>query len=517
MELTRRSLVAGTAASLAGAAIIAAAPRAMANEAANIPAEWDAEADIIAIGGGAAGLSAAIEGADQGLTTIILESQGICGGNSLRCNGGMSIPGSPLQEQMGIEDSPEKMYDDLVNWFKVDYDDTYVRMLCDLNATMLWDWLTGMGIEFRESGLVQSNAHSVPREHHTSMSALIEALQTNAEAKGARIDFETHADHLVQDPATKRIIGVQATGPDGQTLYYKAKKAVMLCNGGYARNAAMLNEHNFGEGAEKYVETCYDAPGIDGSGILMGQEVGAATRHMSYLSMLTVQNPDGMPHDAAAMYHQGAIMVNLNGERFVNEGNGYTNVWSQLDAQPESVCYQVWDDDIAQACADNDSSYYSQAKCEATGLLLKGDTLEGLAEAMGIPAETFVATVEKYNDDVTTTGVDSVYQRAHMAGTGATPPAIDTAPFYAFKTANVMCCTYGGLKRYPGDGLQAVTVMGDVIPSLYLAGSISDFCNQGCLPRTRIPINSSGTSLGGAMSFARKCAQEIAKLDSWDV
>ena len=180
------------------------------------------------------------------------------------------------------------------------------------------------------------------------------------------------------------------------------------------------------------------------------------------------------------------------------------------------MCYQVWDDDIAQACADNDSSYYSQAKCEATGLLLKGDTLEELAEAMGIPAETFVATVEKYNDDVTTTGVDSVYQRAHMAGTGATPPAIDTAPFYAFKTANVMCCTYGGLKRYPGDGLQAVTVMGDVIPSLYLAGSISDFCNQGCLPRTRIPINSSGTSLGGAMSFARKCAQEIAKLDSWD-
>lgn len=524
MELDRRTFVAGTASALAGLVTAGgiAQTQARANGAIslvpgmNVPEAWDYEADIVAIGAGAAGLTAAVEAPDHGLTCIVLESQAISGGNSIRCNGGISIPGSPLQAQMGIEDSPDKMYNDLTTWFACDYDDMYVRMLCDLNGSLLWDFLTGLGVEFKESGLVQSNAHSVPREHHTDTYVLNEALESSALKKGSQIEFETRAEHLVRDPQTGRILGVRASRADGSEVTYKAHKAVMLCNGGYARNAQMLNDNIFGEGAEKYKDLTYDAPGCDGSGILMGQEVGAATRHMSYLSMLTVQNPDGNLHDACAMYHQGAVLINLNGERFVNEAQGYTNVWTELDEQPNAVCYQVWDDAIAKACAENDSSYYSQAKIEATGLLLKADTLEELAEQMGVPEDTFVSTMKKYNDDVNSSGVDSVFGREHTAGTGATPPALQQAPFYAFKTMSVICCTYGGLKRWHGDGLQAEDVFGSVIPGLYLAGAISDFCNQGCKPRTRIPINSSGTSYGGAISFARKCVMEIADIASWD-
>lgn len=519
MELSRRAFVSGGTAAVCTAAAVATLGTQTAHAAEEIatgvPTTWDAEADIIAIGAGAAGLSAAIEAGEQGLSCIVLESQAVAGGNSIRCNGGMAIPGSPLQAELGIEDSADTMYDDLTAWYGCDYDEGYVRMLCDLNATYLYDWLTNMGLEFKASGLVQSNAHSVPREHHVNPSDLIAILQENAEKAGADIQFETRALHLIQNPATKRIIGVQVQQGD-DIKNYKAKRAVMLCNGGYARNADMLNRYNFGEGAEKYIETAYDAPGIDGSGILMGQEVGAETRHMSYLSMLTVQNPDGNVHDACAMYHQGAVMVNTEGNRFVNEGQGYTNVWSELDRQPGAVCYQVWDDAIAQDCAENDSSYYSMAKIRATGLLLEADTLEELAQQMDIPADAFVATIQKYNDDIAAEGKDTVFNREHIAGTGVAPLALDTPPFYAFKTANVMCCTYGGLSRWEGDHLQAVTVFGDVIPGLYLAGAISDFCNQGCKPGTRIPINSSGTSLGGAMSFARKCVQEIAAVEAWD-
>lgn len=516
MELTRRGFVSGMAvAGVAAAGLAATGAKAAETIGTGVPETWDAEADVIAIGAGAAGLSAGIECGAQGLSCIILESTTTHGGNSARCNGGMSIPGSPLQKEMGIEDSPDKMYADLTAWFAVDYDDTYTRMLCDLNATMLWDWLTGMGVEFKESGLVQSNAHSVPREHHVNPSDLLDTLLENALAAGADLQYETPARHLIQNPATKRIIGVQVE-KDGKTLNYKARKAIMLCNGGYTRNAEMLNRYNLGQGAEKLIETAYDAPGIDGSGIIMGQEVGAQTRHMSYLSMLTVQNPDGNVHDACAMYHQGAILVNFDGDRFVNEAQGYTNVWSELEQQPQAQCWQVWDDAIAQSCEDNESSYYSMKKIRDTGLLVQADTLEELAGACGLPADEFVATVTKYNDDIDAQGKDTVFGREHIAGTGVAPLKIATAPFYAFKTANVLCCTYGGLQRWSGDGLQAQDVCGNVIPSLYLAGAISDFCCQGCKPGTRIPINSSGTSFGGAMSFARKCVQEIAKLDDWD-
>ncbi|MBS5449613.1 MAG: FAD-dependent oxidoreductase [Coriobacteriia bacterium] len=516
-SLSRRSFVAGGLAAATGMSALAlSGSRVLADEApaaspspTSAPQSWDAEADIIAIGGGAAGLSAGIEAADQGLSCIVLESQGICGGNSIRCNGGMTIPGSPLQAEMGIEDSADQMYEDMCAWFAHDYDEQYVRMLCDLDSTMLYDWLTGMGLVYEQSGLVQSNGHSRPREHHVNPYNLISLLEENARAKGAQIDFETHADHLIQDPETRQVIGVQATR-DGQTIYYHANRAVILCNGGYGRNAAFLNQHVFGEGAERYVESAYDAPGIDGSGMLMAMELGADTRHLSYHAMLSVQNPDGIAHDACAMIHQGAVMVNLEGQRFVNEGQGYTNVWVELDAQPESVCFQVWDDDIAQACADNESSYYSQAKVAATGLLLQADTFEDLAAQMGVPADAFAATMEAYNASVSETGVDDAFGRAHTVGDGAVPPALDTPPFYAFKTTNVLCTTYGGLKRWEGDGLQAVDVFGQVIPGLYLAGAISDYCNMGIMPGTRRPINASGTSLSGAMSFARACVQAIA-------
>lgn len=519
--MTRRDMVAGAAAAAAAglaAGVAGGAP--LAASAAEqigtgVPEAWDAEADVIAVGAGAAGLTAGIECGAQGLSCIILESTATHGGNSARCNGGMAIPGSPVQKAMGIEDSPEKMYEDLTAWYGCDYDDNYVRLLCELNSTMLYDWLTGMGVEFKESGLIQSNAHSVPREHHVNPSDLLDTLLENALAAGADIQYETPARHLIQNPATKRILGVQVE-KDGQALYYKANKAVMLCNGGYAHNADMLNRYNLGRGGETLAATAYDAPGIDGSGIIMGQEVGAQTRHMSYIAMLTAQNPDGNPHDACAMFHQGAILVNFDGDRFVNEAQGYSNVWSELQQQPEGQCWQIWDDAIAQQCEDNESSYYSMAKIRATGLLIEADSLEELAEKCGLPADELEATVEKYNSDIEEYGKDTVFNREHISGTGAAPVVLDTPPFCAFKTTNVLCCTCGGLERWSGDGLQAVDVRGNVIPGLYLAGSISDFCDQGCQPGTRRMINSSGTSFGGAMSFSRKCVQEIAKLEDWD-
>ncbi len=478
-----------------------------------VPDEWDYEADIIAVGAGGAGLAAGVEAGEQGMSIIILESQAIAGGNSAICGGGIAIPGSPLQEQEGIEDSADIMYEDLCAWFANDYYDDYVRLLCDLNSG-LYEWLTGLGVEFKEDGLIQSNGHSRPREHHVTPGDVISALQAAAEASGADIQFNVHVNHLVQDPVSRQIVGVVA-GEEGREVYYKANKGVLLCSGGYTLNLDMLEDWNFGPVIHELpFFSC--SPGQDGSGIQMAMEVGASTRHMSYCAMLSTLHPDGSPTDATAMYHQGAILVNMEGRRFVDESRGYTNVWEELLQQTDAVCYQVWDNDIAVEYTDNESAYYDHHKAEETGLLLQADTLEELAALMEVPPEALVSTVESYNADVLDDGVDSVFGRAHTSGTGATPPALDTPPFYAFKTTPAMGVTYGGIRQDVSQGCQVVDVFGNVIPRLHVAGNISDYCNMGCVPGTRRAINASGVSMGGAMSFGRYCVQQIAGRDSWD-
>ena len=506
------SLIFGGAAALGSLAGCAPSQNATSHE--NIgwmPDSWDLEADLVAIGAGGGGLAAAIEGCDLGMNVIVLESQSMVGGNSAICNGGMAIPGSALQKEQGIEDSPDIMFEDMCAWFKDDYDEAYVRLMCDQQA-LLYDWLTNLGVEFRAESVLATNGHSRPREHHLVPGAAISTLSDAAESRGADIRTRSKATRLVQDPETKRIIGVVLE--DGTTV--KAKKGIVLATGGYARNAEMLNHFVFGTEAETYENSTYDAIGQDGSGILMAMAVGADTRHMDYLSMLTVQNPEGSTGAACAIYHLGAVLVNKEGERFVNEAQGYTNVWTETNMQTDKMCYQIWDQAIYDEYAENDSSYYSMQKVSDTGLMLTADTYEDLAAQMGVPVDTFVATMERYNADVAESGVDSVMGRAHLNNDGPAPLTLDHPPYYAFATTNVICCTYGGLKQDASQGCLAVDVFGETIPSLYLAGNISGYSNMGIVPGTRIARNASGTGFGGALAFGRYCAQQIAELEDWN-
>ena len=278
----------------------------------------------------------------------------------------------------------------------------------------------------------------------------------------------------------------------------------------------MLNHYVFGEGAEDYADSTYDAIGQDGTGIIMAQALGADTRHMDYLSLLTVQNPEGSTGDACAIYHLGAVLVNKEGLRYVNEAQGYTNVWTETHLQTDRMAYQVWDQAIFDEYAENDSSYYSMEKVVKTGLLLKADTYEELAAQMGVPVEAFVATMEQYNSDVTSQGRDTVMGREHLNNDGPAPIALNHAPYYAFATTNVICCTYGGLKIDATQGCQVVDVFGDIIPGLFAAGNVSGYSNMGCEPGTRIARNASGTGFGGALAFGRYCANQIANLEPWE-
>lgn len=502
-NLSRRTFLTGTAAIAAASTVPAVA---LADE---ITDTWDYEADIVVVGAGAAGLSCAIEAVAQGMNVIVVESQSFTGGSSRLCNGGMSIPCTPLQEEQGIEDSVELFTQDLIAMTGEDNNPEWLTLHCQL-APELWPWLTDLGVEFKAEGLLPTQGQSVPREHHVGPSSVIDILEAKAIDDGATILLETPANEIVKDE-TGRVVGILATNAEGAVIRIKGTHGVVLCTNGYSRNPEMMNQYIFGTGAENVI--AFTGMGDNGSGIKMAMAIGADTRHLSWISLLTGQHPDGAPGQSCSLFHGGAILVNQEGERFVDESLGYGNVWDKVATQTGGYCWQIWDSDIAEEYAENDSSLYSMAKLRAyDNLLLEAETLEGIAELTGIPSDALIATVDKYNTDIKTTGADTVFGRAHQISQVGEPPLIDNGPFFAWKTANVNYGTMGGLKVNLDQ--QVIHLNGNPIPGLYCAGTICTYAQMGVVPGTIKGVGASGTGFGGAIIWGRYAAQRIAELES---
>lgn len=505
MELNRRDFLVGSAAA-AAAVVVTGAAGCSSSGSATDGIKWDHEADMIAVGGGAAGLASAIEGLDKGMkSVIVLESTSNLGGSSAVCNGGIALPGTPLQEEQGIKDSVDLMIDDLVKNTGPGNDPELIKVHAE-HAAELWDWLTAFGIEFKKESLINTMGQSVAREHHVTPSKVMAALKEQADKRGAKIMVNTPATRLIQDADTKRVIGVEATDDSGETIRLKAAKGVLLCSGDFSRNTDMLNQHIFGTGAETVF--AYSGLGCLGQGILMAQSIGADTRSMSWIAMLSGQNPNGTAGQSTSVMNVGAVLVNKEGVRFTNDGKGYGNVWADINAQTDGQVYQVWDQTLYDQYVDNESSLYNMSNLEKTGLLIRADTLQGLADAMGVPADKFVATMEKYNSDVKTYGYDTVFDRRYLVSNGGVPFALEKAPFYAWLTCNVIVGTHGGLKR--DTQARVLDLYGNPIPGLYAAGHITTYSMFGGVPLSRSARAASGIGFGGALIWGRLAAQNIA-------
>ncbi len=474
----------------------------------DIELNWNYEADLIVVGSGAAGLAAGIEARAQGMSVIVIESQPTFGGTSLICSGGIIIPNTPMQKQQGITDSVDIMFDDIVSMTGEDNNPENLRVYCE-QSERLWDWLHGQGIECIDEPIVAVSAQSVPREHHVHAQSMCETLYANARNAGAQFHFDTKGVRLIQDPVTNRVLGLTAEH-NGQTVWYRANKAVLMASGGYTRNKQLLNQFIFGLGAEEIA--CDTALGDDGSGILMCMAAGADTRHLGYCSLYTQQHPDGDSSVGCAMYHMGAILVNRAGKRFVNEARGFDGVWEDVMRQPDGICFSVWDEKIARRQRENDRRYYSQRKLEESGLLLKADSLADLAELMEVSAFPLLANVRKYNEDLSEFGYDTAFGRRHLVAKVGEPVYIDQPPFYAWKTRNSLMTTHGGIRKDPN--CQALDVLGHPIPGLFVAGGISGFCDMGIVPGTHRSVVASGPSLGGALAFGRYAVENIASFES---
>lgn len=459
------------------------------------------EADVVVVGAGGAGMTAAITAAGEGKSVVILESQSMVGGNSVRATGGMNAGKTVYQdenefgESAGVEktlktaaekyadnetitalaktvseqwaayqanptgyfDSVELMELDTMIGGKGINDPELVETLCENSADAI-DWLDEHGITLHN--VSSFGGASVKRIHRpvnaegktvSVGSYMIPLLEENCEKAGVKMMLDTTATEILTD-ANGAAVGVKATGASGETVTVNAK-AVVLATGGFGANLDMVVKYK--PELKGFMTT--NAPGIQGQGIEMAQAIGAATVDMDQIQIHPTVEANTAALITEGLRGDGAVLINAEGKRFIDEVGTRDVVSAAEIAQTGSYSWLVVD----QAMVDASSVIQGYIK---KGYTVTGETYEELGKAMGVDEAAFAETMEKWNGYVEAKN-DPDFGRTSFAN------PLNTAPYYAVKVTAGVHHTMGGLKI--NANTEVLNEKGEVIPGLFAAGEVT--------------------------------------------
>ena len=420
------------------------------------------DADVIVVGAGGAGLSAAITAAEDGAKVIVVEKMNNTGGNTLISGGEMAAPGNWLQEGEGIEDSADQFYEDILAGGDNENDPELVRVLAD-NAMDAAIWLRDdVKVQF-EDYMLFFGGHSVKRSLvplNASGVELIEKLQAKAESLGVEIHTNTAAVELVETDGKVTAVKAQS---DGQDITYNAAKGVILATGGFGSNLEMRIANN-PDMDEKILST--NSVGSTGDGIVMAEALGAQTVDMQYIQTYPTCDPETgtLLYVGDVRLEGRAILVNLEGKRFVEELERRDVISMAVKAQTGGVSYMFWDEASMQASGVNASHKKEYDNLIERGILVKADTVEEAAAHFEIDAKELQATIDRYNQ-YCADGKDLEFnKRGELT-------AFAEGPYYIMKTTPAIHHTMGGWKI--NTDAQVLTTENEVIPGLYAAGEVT--------------------------------------------
>ena len=459
------------------------------------------EADVVVVGAGGAGMTAAITAAAEGKSVVIVESQPMVGGNSVRATGGMNAGKTVYQdenefgESAGVEktlktaaekyadnetitalaktvseqwaayqanptgyfDSVELMELDTMIGGKGINDPELVETLCANSADAI-DWLDEHGITLHN--VSSFGGASVKRIHRpvndegkvvSVGSYMIPLLEENCKKAGVQILLNTTANEILTD-ANGAAAGIKATGSTGETVTVNAK-AVVLTTGGFGANLDMVVKYK--PELKGFMTT--NAAGIQGQGIEMAEAIGAATVDMDQIQIHPTVEANTAALITEGLRGDGAVLINAEGKRFIDEVGTRDVVSAAEIAQTGSYSWLVVD----QAMVDASSVIQGYIK---KGYTVTGATYEELGKAMGVDAAAFAETMEKWNGYVEAKN-DPDFGRTSFAN------PLNTAPYYAVKVTAGVHHTMGGLKI--NANTEVLNEKGEVIPGLFAAGEVT--------------------------------------------
>ena len=416
----------------------------------------DGTCDIVVIGAGGAGLSAAVAAseADSSLKIVVLEKQGIIGGNTNYSTGGINAAETDIQQALGIEDSKELFYEDIMRGGKQENIPSLVRNLVE-NAPVTISWLTGLGADLSDVGLMGGS--SVKRTHRPKGGTaigphLMKVLRTASEKDNIEIRTSNKVTGLLT--SGDAVTGVKVQNADGSS-YQLTSKAVIIATGGFGANLAMVTSL---QPALSGFATL-NHPGATGDAFDWVTDIGGATTQMANIQIHPTAEATNHILITEAVRGNGAILVNHSGQRFCNEMDTRDVVSAAILNQEAGEAFLVFDQAVRKSLASIET-YANQH------LLSEGATIKELANGVGIPAETLSASVSRYNSQQEA-GHDEDFGRSATEMTAR----LETPPFYAVRITPAIHHTMGGLSV--NTETQVLRTDGTPIPGLYAAGEVT--------------------------------------------
>ncbi|GIO35475.1 hypothetical protein J41TS12_03360 [Paenibacillus antibioticophila] len=483
------------------------------------------ETDVVVVGGGGAGLAAAVSAAENGAKVILIEKSPSLGGNTIRSGGEFNSYDPVRQPKIEMTKALIDELNEILNYNEAEFGD-YAETLKTLKAqikeylsngdtTKLFDspelhaihtyiggkrtdldgkeisgkfelvntltqnsygtieWLEGHGAEFQD-GIGTVLGALWPRTHHNVEplgTGYINAMKKSATDLGAEIMMNTKATKLIVEDG--KIAGVTAEQADGTPVTLKASKGVVMATGGFGANSEMVVKYNnYWPDMNKNIKTT-NTSNATGDGITMGEEVGANLWGMGFIQLM----PSGQPGTGAL---SGGVWGSAETQIFVNkEGKRYVNEYAERDVLAAAALEQT--DETFFIISDMTSlgnpdlngksvwgdNYQDLIKNKN---IYMADTLEDLAKQMGVPADTFVAEMEKYNTYVEKQ-FDPEFGKKNFGA------KLETAPFFATPRTPSVHHTMGGLEI--NEKAQVLDTAGNPIDGLFAAGEVAGGLHAG--------------------------------------
>ena len=461
----------------------------------------DAEytADVVVVGGGGAGLAAAISAEQNGAKVIVIEKLDILGGSTNVSEGALNAVDPVRQGAQGIEDSFEKFITQTYEGGHQIGDMDLITYMCE-NSMKTIEWMESLGVQFKDEcgtatgALWQRSHYPVTPSGNSYIRVYADYI---AKSENITLLMGTTAESLLT--ADGKVVGVKATGKGGETVTVNADKGVILATGGFGSNKALLKEYNTGVWAHVDVTAlgCTNmAKSATGAGIEMAVAIGADVTGMSDIQLHPCGTPGTGLMENIRTSGRNRIFVNIEGKRFVNEGAARDTLAQGVLDQPEQT-YWIVVNKVRYPERDwVDANGATIANMVAQNVVVEADTLEELAEKTGMKAENLIAEIENYNAVVRGEKEDAL---GFLANNKA-DVELTEGPWYACKKVATVHHTMGGLKI--NANTEVIDTNGNVIEGLYAAGEVTG----GIHGSNRL----GGNAIADIMTFGKRAGEVAA-------
>ncbi len=409
--------------------------------------------DIIIIGAGGAGMSAALEAKEKGLNPVIFEKMPVAGGNTSKASSGMNASETKFQKEQGIEDSNDLFYEETLAGGHGTNDKEMLRFFVDNSADAI-DWLDSKGITLNNititGGMNEKRTHR-PEDGSAVGQYLVDGLLENVKKEEIPTFVNANVTEITEKDG--KVNGVKVVFND-KTKKNITADAVVVTTGGYGANAELIEKVR--PDLKGYVTT--NQEGSTGDGIKMIEKLGGTTVDMDQIQVHPTVQQEKSYLIGEAVRGEGAILVNSDGKRFTNELDTRDKVTAAINKLPERTAYLVFDAGVTERVK-------AIKQYEEMGFVKKADTIEALAKEIDVPATDLEATLNTWNQSVASK------KDAEFGRTTGMDNDLSKAPYYAIKIGPGVHYTMGGVKI--NTNTEVLNKEGQPITGLFAAGEVA--------------------------------------------